>query len=60
MVDADFERELIEALPLNGEDRERLLARPGDDRRDVVQEAALRAWVLGEPGPISWMIKRSG
>jgi RNA polymerase sigma factor (sigma-70 family) len=43
MVDADFERELVEALPLM-ERTASVYVRRGDDRRDVVQEAALRAW----------------
>jgi RNA polymerase sigma factor (sigma-70 family) len=43
MLDSDFERELIAALPLMEKTASAYL-RPGDDRRDVVQEAALRAW----------------
>jgi len=43
MVDADFERELVEALPLMERTASAYLRR-GDDRRDVVQEASLRAW----------------
>jgi len=43
MVDADFERELVDALPLMEKTASAYLRR-GDDRRDVVQEAALRAW----------------
>ena len=43
MVDEDFERELVEALPLMEKSACAYLRR-GDDRRDVVQEAALRAW----------------
>lgn len=43
MIDDEFERELIEALPCMDRTA-RLYLRSGDDRRDVVQEAALRAW----------------
>jgi RNA polymerase sigma factor (sigma-70 family) len=43
MVDADFERELVAALPLMERTASAYLRR-GDDRSDVVQEAALRAW----------------
>lgn len=43
MVDDDFERELIDALPRMNKTAGMYL-RPGDDPRDVVQEAALRAW----------------
>lgn len=43
MVDDDFERELVEALPRMNKTAG-LYLRPGDDPRDVVQEAALRAW----------------
>jgi RNA polymerase sigma factor (sigma-70 family) len=43
MLDADFERELVEALPLMEKTASAYLRR-GDDRKDVVQEAALRAW----------------
>lgn len=43
MVDADFQRALVEALPLM-EKTASVYLRRGDDREDVVQEAALRAW----------------
>jgi RNA polymerase sigma factor (sigma-70 family) len=43
MVDDDFERELVAALPLMERTASAYLRR-GDDRSDVVQEAALRAW----------------
>lgn len=43
MLDDEFERELIEALPCMDKTAS-LYLRRGDDRRDIVQEAALRAW----------------
>lgn len=43
MIDHEFEQELIEALPCMDKTA-RLYLRRGDDRRDIVQEAALRAW----------------
>jgi RNA polymerase sigma-70 factor (ECF subfamily) len=43
MIDAEFERELVAALPLMEKTAGAYLRR-GDDRSDVVQEAALRAW----------------
>lgn len=43
MIDDEFERELIEALPCMDKTAS-LYQRRGDDSRDIVQEAALRAW----------------